>query len=69
MREHASRQKCVLTGLWELIPGVETFNVISRIQHYVLNILNNVVYKLCSRSQSLTILARLGPQAASSVGL
>lgn len=30
MHEHASRQKCVLTGLWELIPGFETFNVISR---------------------------------------
>lgn len=30
MREHASRQKCVLTGLWELIPRFEMFNVISR---------------------------------------
>lgn len=30
MREHASRRKCVLTGLWELIPGFETFNVILR---------------------------------------
>lgn len=30
MREHVSRQKCVLTGLWELIPRFEMFHVISR---------------------------------------